>query len=149
MGSNPVIPNKLKPQKAVDFEYDFRNIYASILKDWFLVPTSQIQSLFEHQVLLSCGNDNVPEEVKQELVAYPNPTITTTTLVFSSLKENVRVIIYDTTGRRLKEVFKKGVSEGEHKVVVDVSFLPKGEVYILNIVKVSGNLSVQLIVAKR
>ncbi len=152
MGNNPVISNKIEKQKAVDFEFDFRNIYASILKDWFLVPTSQIQSLFEHQIifypLLSCSEDPEVIDLPQDIIAYPNPTINTTTLVFSSLNENVSLTIYDTSGRLIKAVFDKKLPEEEHRILIDVSSLVAGN-YILSVKKESGNLIVRLIIAEK
>lgn len=151
IGNNPVISNTIIPQKAVEFEYDFRNIYASILKDWFLTPESQIQSLFEHQVifypLISCGG-NQPGEQEQEVIIYPNPTISTATLVFSSVKERVNLTIFDLTGKRIKELFDKVLPENKHSVLIDVSALSEG-VYFLNIKKESGDLSVRLLKVKR
>jgi len=151
IGNNPVISSKVTPQKAVDFEYDFRDIYASILKDWFLVPSSQIQSLFEHQIifqsLISCGADQV-SEVEEEIIVYPNPTVSTATLAFSSAKEHVELALFDLTGQRVKTLFNKELPEEKHFVPIDVSSLAEG-VYILHVKKASGNQSVRLVKVKR
>lgn len=151
IGNNPVISNKIIPQKAVDFEYDFRDIYASILKEWFLVPTSQIQSLFEHQVifhsLITCGGDQITEE-QQEIIAYPNPTVSTATLAFSSAKERVVLTIFDLTGQRLRTIFDRELPKDKHIVPIDVSALAEAT-YIIHVKKESGDLSVRLLKVKQ
>ena len=153
IGKNPEISNAIVPQKAVDFEYDFRDIYASILKDWFLVPVSQIQSLFEHQVifqpLISCGGDNpVVDDKTEGIIVYPNPTVSTATLAFSSLKENVELALFDLTGQRLRTLFNKELPDEKHFVPIDVSALAEG-VYILHVKKASGDLSIRLLKLKK
>ncbi len=151
MGENPIISDKIEKQKAVDFEYDFRNIYASILKEWFLVPPSQIQSLFEHQIvfqeLISCGGNPAVVEEEQEIVIYPNPTVSSATLVFSSAKERVTVSIYDLSGRRIKVMFDKNLLKEKHQILIDVSALPYGG-YIIFIEKKSGDLKTRLLKVK-
>ena len=151
IGNNPVISNRIEPQKALSFEYDFRDVYASILKDWFLAPESQIQTLFEHQVvfypLISCGNNQVVAS-EQEIIIYPNPTVSTATLVFSSVREKVTLAIFDVTGKRIKEIFDRELDENSHQIPVDVSNLAAG-IYFIQVKKESGDLSIRLLKVKR
>ena len=50
IGPNPQISNLPNEQAGVPMNIDFRNIYASLLKDWFGVPPQEVQTLFEHQI---------------------------------------------------------------------------------------------------
>lgn len=145
-GNNPIISDTIIPQKAVDYEYDFRNVYASILKDWFLTPKSQIQSMFEHQLaflpLLSCGN-TLEELDDDDIMVYPNPTVNTATVVFSTLEERASLTIFDREGRIIKTMFDKDLKHEQHQLLIDVSFLSEG-IYILNVKKKSADLSIRL-----
>ena len=147
IGENPEISDTIIPQKAVEFQYDFRDIYASILKDWFLVPTSQIQTIFEHQIqylsIISCNAD-ILEKEEQEIIVYPNPTVSTATLVFSSKNEKVNLTIFDLSGKKIKGIFDRELTNETHYIPIDVSELSKGT-YILNVIKDSGNLSIRLL----
>lgn len=151
MGDNPVISNKIERQKALDYQFDFRDIYASILKDWFMAPESQIQSLFEHQVtyypLFACKADQPVNDEVSLINAYPNPTVNTATLAFSSEAEDVRVEIFDMMGRRVRTVFSRTLEAGPHQVPITVSGLSTG-MYLVKVIKESGDLSVKLLKAK-
>ncbi len=146
LGNNPTITDEIIPQKAVDYEYDFRDVYASVLKDWFYTPKPQIQSMFEHEInylpIISCGN-NLNNELDDEVIIYPNPTINTATVSFSSENERVSLAIFDRNGRLIKYLFDKDLPKEKHQLPIDVSFLSEG-LYIFNIVKNSGDLSVRL-----
>ena len=50
IGPNPVIEDTIVSQLGIPMQIDFRDIYASILRDWFGVPSTEIQPLFEHTV---------------------------------------------------------------------------------------------------
>ncbi|PIE49730.1 MAG: hypothetical protein CSA39_01210 [Flavobacteriales bacterium] len=151
MGDNPVISNKIERQKALDYQFDFRDIYASILRDWFLAPESEIQSLFEHQVtyypLFACKEDQPDNQLMRLINVYPNPTVNTATLAFSSNSEDVRVVMFDLRGRLVKQVFSRALDEGPHQVPIDVSGLSAG-MYVVKVLKESGDLSVKLLKTK-
>ena len=42
IGPNPIIEDQITNQKGVDMQIDFRDIYASVLKDWFGVSSEWI-----------------------------------------------------------------------------------------------------------
>ena len=48
--SNPVISDQIIDQAGIPMVIDFRDVYASILKDWFQVPEEDIQKMFSHQI---------------------------------------------------------------------------------------------------
>ncbi len=45
LGNNPSIPSSLEPQAAVTPEIDFRDVYGSVLNQWFGVPVEDVKSL--------------------------------------------------------------------------------------------------------
>lgn len=46
VGNNPVINKKLKPQEAIDYQIDFRDIYSTILFKWFNAEEKVISEVF-------------------------------------------------------------------------------------------------------
>jgi uncharacterized protein (DUF1501 family) len=49
IGSNPVIPDEVSVNDNVRMQHDFRSVYATILKNWFGIPTSNRDAtLFGH-----------------------------------------------------------------------------------------------------
>ena len=45
LGENPVIPDNVQPQEAIPMEFNFRDIYASVLMDWFELPREDIEEI--------------------------------------------------------------------------------------------------------
>lgn len=143
MGNNPTISSTVVSQAGIPLEYDFRDIYASILKDWFGVPTAEIQSFFEHTVqyypILGACNIGIEEEemtVAKALV-YPNPASTNAKIRFVSENEWVKVDVFDIQHRKVAAVYDGNLTQGEHNISMEINDLPAGE-YIVQIKKESG-----------
>lgn len=148
-GENPTIEDTITKQAALPMQVDFRDIYASVLRDWFGISTSEIQSLFEHEVayqnLISCtvaaGFDDDVES--KDVLIYPNPAYRKTTLKFKSENEWVKVSVLDMNGTELSVPVDKTLSSGSHDIPLDVRDLKEG-VYIISIQKDSGNITEKL-----
>lgn len=146
-GDNPDIPDQIINQKGIDVQYDFRDVYASILHDWFQVAESEVQFLFEHQVNLipiarSCNGPVGIEEdilVRQGTYCYPNPCSEFTTIVFTSQNEQVSLTLLDMNGRVIRNEFSKQLGTNEHHVKIEVNDLRAGNYFYL-IEKASGSV---------
>ncbi|MGL5888331.1 MAG: DUF1501 domain-containing protein, partial [Bacteroidia bacterium] len=151
VGSNPVISNVIQSQAGVPMQIDFRDIYASILKDWFEADVNVIQSLFEHSVtfypvLGGCAttSSNVADQSGNSIVlVYPNPCIENATIRFNCKQEWVRVELVDVSGRLVQVITDNNQAEGVHNIPVDVSRLPHGQ-YVVRVLKDSGTLSTKM-----
>ena len=59
--------------------------------------------------------------------SYPNPANTYTMIPFTlSSAENIRIEIYDTSGKEIRKVLNKPFPKGNHEVKVDLTSLPAG-----------------------
>jgi len=149
IGPNPQINNQIDVQSGVEMEIDFRDVYASILKDWFEVPVSSIQNLFEHNItfinVLSGCTLGLSEDESLDLknIVFPNPTPSNCTLKITTLNERVSVYIYSINGQMIKEIGSKDLSEGTHLIPCETSELPAGN-YLIQVIKNSGALSLKL-----
>jgi uncharacterized protein (DUF1501 family) len=156
IGNNPSISNTIVSQAGVQMQYDFRDVYASVLHDWFGVSETDVQALFEHQVNLipvarAC-NGNVGIESNNdsnihELLCYPNPASHSATVSFSSENEYVSLALFSSSGILMKEIFGGLLNPQKHSFQLNISDLPNG-VYLLNIRKQSGDLSTRLVVSR-
>ena len=156
IGNNPVISDTIVSQAGVQMQYDFRDVYASVLHDWFGVSETDVQGMFEHQVNLipvaracngNVGIENSNEINVHELLCYPNPASHSATVSFASENEYVNLALYSSTGIMMKEVFGGQLNPQKHSFQLDISDLPNG-VYVLSIRKQSGDLSTRLIVSR-
>ena len=133
-------------------QYDFRDIYASILKDWFGVPAAEVQTLFEHTItfhnLMGACNVGLEEEElgKEKALIYPNPAYTNATVRFNCENEWVKIDIYDMNKRHVMSVFDGQLSQGQHDVFMETRDLSMGQ-YFTQVKKESGTIITTLVKA--
>lgn len=150
IGDNPVIGNTIVNQAGIPMQYDFRDVYASVLKDWFQIPAADIQALFEHSVtfysLMSACNVGIDEiEItKEQALIYPNPCYTNATIKFKSTAEWVKIDVLDMQGKLVVNVLDGNVNSGMHDVFMPISHLKMGQ-YLVKIQKDSGNVQCNLV----
>ncbi len=149
MGNNPTVSNTITKQEGVTMEFDFRDVYATLLKDWFGIPSSEIQSLFEHSItyldLIKCKISAVGDELSthNRTLIYPNPAYNNTTVRFTSESEWVKISILDLHGEEVAIPLDKTLSSGGHDIQINVADLKRGQ-YVLQIKKTSGQLETKL-----
>jgi uncharacterized protein (DUF1501 family) len=159
LGNSPVIPAVVPDQEGVAMQYDFRNVYGSLLQDWFGADISIVKSIlhtgFQHLDLIAADckiappvtNKVSPPVMEEEgitaigLKVYPNPTSSFSIVEFTIREEDfVQVSIMNAGGDQLKIVTKKIMPKGPQQLSIDLSGYPAGY-YFIRIV--SGNNKVQ------
>ena len=133
VGANPQIPNQINNQAGLPMAIDFRDIYASILKDWFEVDLQVIQGLFEqnityYDILQGCTNginENASAQLQKSLV-FPNPSLGQHQLKFNSINEFVEIYLIDQSGKILQKSFEGQLHAGQQLLTFEVQFLQTG-----------------------
>lgn len=153
VGPNPVISNQIVDQAGIPMQIDFRDVYASILRDWFEADTTEIQSLFEHTVnffpVLDACNLGVDELAEADtMLLFPNPCTEHTSLKITTKDEHIGVRVYDMAGVLVKEVCQKQFTPGEHVIPIDLTGLQSGE-YLVVIQKATGNFTKKVMKLKQ
>ena len=149
-GPNPVVPDQVVEQAGIPMQVDFRDVYASILKDWFMVDSAQVQALFEHEVtfhnLLGACNLGLNENAisKSTSLVYPNPCFDSATLKLDSSDEWVKISICDIQGREVRAVYDGNLTPATHHIPVDFSDLSKGN-YRVTIRNSKGTEAIQVL----
>lgn len=153
MGNNPTVSDTIVNQAGVPMQYDFRDIYASMLKDWFGVSSTQIQTLFEQQVtfyplMSSCNASLEEEELSMDsALIYPNPATANATVRFVCKNEWVKIDVVDTESKLVAEVFDGNIGSGRHDIPMSIKALPQGT-YFVKIQKESGDILSKLLKIK-
>lgn len=138
LGDNAEISADVDNQEGVAMQYDFRDIYGSVLMDWFGVEEDGVKELlydgFTHlPVINGCTIDAVdPNPVLEEAVilnCYPNPCRNNLSVEFSTFDEWASLSVFNSIGSEVKAVFSKKLGLGTHTVNVDMSNLPVGTYY--------------------
>jgi len=71
LGENPEINSAIDTQAGVEMQYDFRSVYATVLKDWFDMDESKITDVMggEFQYLPILNNCQAPDSTDEELAS--------------------------------------------------------------------------------
>jgi uncharacterized protein (DUF1501 family) len=152
IGPNPVISDQIVDQAGIPMQIDFRDVYASILKDWFEADPTTIQSMFEHTVnfipvLDACNLGITEHDAAADIMVYPNPCAESTTVRFTCLNEKVSVQVRDISGKLMIDVCSKTLTAGNHDILIETNDLASGT-YMLSVFKQSGNFTKRFIKVK-
>ena len=138
LGANPQIADRLSPQEGVAMQADFRDVYGSILKDWFEVPEAHIKSLIRPDftylpILKNCSLATPTREVYFKDIAakvFPNPFTDTATLSFECPGGWTRISLYDALGSELMVLAEERMAAGEQTISFQASHLAAGNYYL-------------------
>jgi uncharacterized protein (DUF1501 family) len=141
-----VVPDLNK--QNVEMQYDYRQVYANLLRDWMLVDENKINNdIFFKDFLNGPKEDGTgsyePLPLATQVISgvsegfinnrfsledcHPNPANEFTVINFKINSTNlVDLILKDNQGRTLKNILHEERAEGSHSVRVDVTDLPTG-----------------------
>ncbi|MBL7871846.1 MAG: DUF1501 domain-containing protein [Cyclobacteriaceae bacterium] len=141
-----VVPDLNK--QNVEMQYDYRQVYANLLRDWMLVDENKINNdIFFKDFLNGPKEDGTgnyePIPLATQVISgvsegfinnrfslencHPNPANEFTFINFKINNTNlVDLILKDNQGRTLKYILHEERAEGSHSVRVDVTDLPTG-----------------------
>jgi hypothetical protein len=136
IGNNPTIPSTVGVDDNLPMQYDFRQIYASILRDWFQTPlgTTDGKILLKHFDTLPIFkpglsvNRYTAEQIGL-MQNYPNPFKDITTIDFESPGGHVELRLFDNQGKLISVLVNEDKARGKHSYVLNGSSLPSGNYY--------------------
>ncbi|MFM7595660.1 MAG: DUF1501 domain-containing protein [Flavobacteriales bacterium] len=137
IGPNPTIGSSLPDQAGIAMQIDFRDVYASILRDWFQVPANEVQQLFAHQVQFYslAGTCNVSLEEQAlangSMLVYPNPTPSSVHVKVNLQEGRAMGELRDANGATVKTYFDQNFSGGVHTIFCDMDGLASGTYFLV------------------
>ena len=140
LGTNPVIDPASTAATNLPMQYDFRSVYASILRDWFCMPPGDVASVLpgDHQPLAlvdpaGCMSTSVHEANqvagRSVLEVYPNPFVQRTNIKFTSTGGPILLQVFDDHGRLIVTLRNEVVPVGDHIVECDLEGQATGSYY--------------------
>jgi len=134
-GSDPDLAN-LDEFNNLKYETDFRQVYTTILNDWFELDSQQTGDVLGGQyekipfisgdVATSTEEDQVPGVFTLHQ-NYPNPFNPSTTISFVLPQASaVRLEVFDIQGRRVSLLTNRTLNAGEHRINFEASGLASG-----------------------
>ncbi|MEC3907261.1 DUF1501 domain-containing protein [Tamlana sp. 2201CG12-4] len=141
VGNNPVISNTVKNGKALPKEIDYRDIYASVLRDWFGIDETDIEQSFEdyggvtyYDIISPCAtfSSSTPTGKDDEKIQlYPNPSTEKINVTINVIEPgNLKFTIVTISGQRVTTYDKHVHLTGNHEFTIPTSKLALGS-YIL------------------
>ncbi len=127
LGGNPIINPVVTVNDNLPMQYDFRSVYASILQDWFCVPSTDLNSIllqnFQTLPLIqstACSNLGIHDQNQLagiNLISnYPNPFTSSTYIEFTTSGGHTLVQVFDNEARLIKTLADGEYSAGTYKV---------------------------------
>jgi len=137
-GSNPEIPSQPEPQSGVETQIDFKDVFGSILIDWFGSTEADVRAIFSHDfeympIITPC-NDTTPinDLANEQLISFktsPNPFFEHIDLSVKSHGAHIRISIFNSMGQEVimleDRFFPPGVTDVHH----ELPSLPPGNYY--------------------
>ena len=133
-GVNPLLPSNATVQDNLGLQYDFRQVYSSVLAEWFGAGADELNSTLQRQFstlpifngLTESNNQTTPGEF-QLYQNYPNPFNPSTIIQYQIPKpQHVTIRIYDELGREITTLVDTDQSAGIHTVDFDARGLASG-----------------------
>ena len=121
----------------IEYEYDFRSVYGSVLMDWFGVDEVTIKSIlyenFQYIPILTGTQTNTsePHAASKRISTYPNPFNKILNIDIENAEGHTYLKIVDSNGKHISELVNKNLKGGVQKFNFDGSKLGNGLYFIL------------------
>lgn len=126
LGDHPEIDKQVGVEDGVPMQYDFRDIYGTILKDWLglktnevsnvIHPNVQILPLFKSGCIATTSDNQASNEDTLDVQLYPNPASSFVNIELPELIGRVKVIIFDGKGGMINS-FEIDNSSSQNRII--------------------------------
>ena len=143
-GDNAEILPDVGTGDGVAMQFDFRDIYGTILQDWFELEESTVKELIHEDyihlpILQDCSDDPVSTstvlDLDMDLSLFPNPARDYVYAEFRSEDERVALTVFDAEGRLMEQVMDRSLTAGSHRIRIDISTYPPGNYFVRIVTK--------------
>lgn len=155
VGSNPDLENL--DNGNLRMQHDFRQIYASVLQQWFGAEPDVIRSVLFDQFstvkVIKGGTTSVSEQATSDGsvrcdAPYPNPVRDVATLRMAlSQEQHIRMDVFDARGFHVVTLTNAVHAAGEHALTFDATQLPSGSYHVQ--VRARGEVLHRVVVVAR
>ncbi len=140
IGTNPTIPSTTTVNDNMPMQYDFRQIYVSVLQDWLgLSPAAakRVMGGKTFNTLPIFKSNPASLEDWADLMSrielfdpYPNPAAESTRLKFYTDGGQVDLVLFDALGNQIRTLGSGKHGRGEHELEVNLNGLSSGNYFV-------------------
>lgn len=144
LGENPLLNAQMTYEDNLPHEFDFREVYSSMLHQWLCVEKPDIDNILGQrfgtlpladgsECFLSTSTRNKTQNAGKVLIqVHPNPLNGVAQIDYISEGEKVRIDWLDGHGRAIEQIFYGYAPAGKQRITVPTHHLPAGQ-YICRI----------------
>lgn len=135
LGTNPIIPSVVNAADNVSMQNDFRQIYTSILQQWFGLNKMEAAGvmLADYNTLPIFNTTGAAQSVHNPSLkwvqAYPNPVEREVVLKVHTLGGHTVIKIYDAIGNEVSTPVNRLLGSGIHEFTLDAATWSPGNYY--------------------
>ena len=136
LGNPPELPASLDAGSSLPMQYDFRSIYATVLRDWFCVDPADVSTMlyknYQYLPLIETTACKMPEvnTLGDKLIRNdPNPFVNTTTITFKTAGGYTMVQVFDVSGKLVGVPVSADFQAGEYQTLFNGAGLAAGVYY--------------------
>lgn len=136
LGDNPDVHTGQTYEDNLEMQYDYRQLYASVLDQWFGADSTVLNAtLYRGYDTLPIIGDGVvtsatAPSARHDLFLFPNPVRDQATVQFQSQNHSIRMELMSLDGRLVQKIHRGNFQIGTHRLSFDVSRLRAGQ-YLL------------------
>lgn len=142
IGDYPTIDTQVSIEDGVPMQFDFRDIYGTILNRWLGLKSSEVENIIYPEYIPlpliedSCSSISDVEENQNSgaLKLYPTISSSSIFIEFESKESNLTIEIYNIQGIRVKRLQTQALINAINKIEIGISDIPTGK-YFLKILK--------------
>ncbi|MBS3915143.1 MAG: DUF1501 domain-containing protein [Bacteroidetes bacterium] len=139
IGANPTIPGTTTVNDNVPMQYDFRQVYASVFKDWFGLADAEVKAAMggkDFTILpifkgSSSGLEDWADQMSRIYLedAWPNPAQGDVNFRFYTDGGNAELVLFDALGNKIRTIASGKNPLGDHTVSTNVTGLKPGNYF--------------------
>jgi hypothetical protein len=138
LGDNPQLDVNSEPQEGVAMQYDFRSVYATILRDWLVLDESTIYEILNPEVqflplIEGCSlSTAIQNEVflDTQFKLFPNPASSFTTMEWKSNGQPWTATMLDKWGHEVRTWSGNKLNGATMSQKISLPSVPSGHYYI-------------------
>lgn len=136
LGENPQIPFNATNKDNLPWQYDFKQVYGSVLEQWFGSTENERNTIllddFSTVPVIKSGtvaarNLDNPEGIS----VFPNPLKDAASVSFTANGEEILIVVMDNNGKKLELLYRGKPGAGTHVVQWNAARLPAGNYLIV------------------
>jgi uncharacterized protein (DUF1501 family) len=140
LGDHPVIDTQVGTDEGVAMQYDFRDIYATVLQSWLglseieindvINPDVQVLPLFKSGCIVTTSVNQEFEENNFSIALYPNPASSVLNIELSTIGEGSQIRVFDAMGGQIDIFRVENNFPQSQKIQINISNYPTGSYFI-------------------